>query len=95
MKNSLSKLAPLVSLIRRYALIILIVAVGAVYGYLIVTAGNLASKSPSDAKVQAAYKGTNRPKIDETVVQKLSELEDQNVQFQALLEAARNNPFAE
>lgn len=95
MNNLATKLMPILQIAKRYAVIILIVTVGAIYGYLILTAGQLASDVPSSAAISEAYKGTKRPEIDETVVQKLSELQDQNVQFQALLEEARKNPFAE
>lgn len=93
--NLFAKLAPALNSIQRYLLIIVMLAIGGIYGYLIMTAGQLAAKEPGANAVSDAYKATNSAEIDDAVIEKLSELQDQNVQFQALLEQARNNPFAE
>lgn len=89
------KLMPVVSFVKRYGVLMVIVGFGLIYGYLILLSGSLAQSEPSDQQVTESYKGADRPKIDQVIVDKLNELEDQNVQFQALIDEARRNPFSE
>lgn len=95
MKNSLEQLAPMVETLKKYLSIIVIVAVGGIYAFLVVTAGSMVENDPSQAEISDAYKKAKRPKIDDIVVKKITELQDQNVQFQALIDEARDNPFVE
>lgn len=95
MKNSLEQLTPAINALKKYLSIIIIILVGGIYAYLVVTAGSIAEKDPTQAETDEAYKKAKRPKIDETVVKKITELQDQNVQFQSLIDEARKNPFAE
>jgi hypothetical protein len=89
------KLIPVASFIKRYGVLMVIVGFGLVYGYLILLSGSLAQSEPSDQQVSENYKAADRPKIDQVIVEKLNELEDQNLQFQALIDEARRNPFSE
>lgn len=89
------KLTPVVSFIKRYGVLMVIIGFGLMYGYLILLSGSLAQSEPSDQQVAENYKAAERPKIDQVIVDKLNELEDQNVKFQALIDEARRNPFSE
>lgn len=95
MKDILNRLQPIIELVRRYSITIAVVAVGAVYGYLIYTSSNLVQVEPSDAQISEKYQSAKRPKIDESITNKLTELRDNNITFQALIDNARNNPFVE
>lgn len=91
----LAKLQPVLDFGRRYIVLIIIVAVGLVYGFLIYSSGKIAQQQPSQVKVTERYQGAKRPKIDQVIVKRLTELKDNNIQFQALIDGARQNPFSE
>ncbi len=95
MKEILGKIQPIFESLQRYSVTIAIVIVGAVYGYLIYTSSTLVQVEPSDAEVTERYQGTKRPKLDPVIAEKISELQDNNISFQALIDDARNNPFTE
>lgn len=95
MKLDISKLQPLVDFIRQYIVIIVIVFVGLTYGYIIFTSGQLANSQPSEEEVNKGYTNANRPKMDEAVEKKLSELQESNVKYQTLVNDGRDNPFQE
>lgn len=85
----------LTGILRRYMVMICIIAFGCLYGYLVYTAGQQAEIEPSEHEISAAYQGVNRAKFDESVADKMRQLESSNISVQALFEAARSNPFAE
>lgn len=95
MKELQNKLQPIVEIIRRYGITIAVVIVGGVYGYLIYTSSTLVQTEPSEAQISEKYQSAKRPKIDEAIISKLTELQDNNITFQALVDNARNNPFVE
>lgn len=81
--------------LKRYVAVISIAAIGAVYGYLVLTASQQANVRPSDDEVNNAYTKTSRPKLDDSAAKKLLQLESQNIDIQAIFDEARQNPFAE
>lgn len=95
MKQRLQQLKPVIEVLKKYSLVILIIAIGTVYGFTIHNSGKIVSQEPEQAKINEAYKGVKRPKIDEVISNRLDDLVDRNVQFNALLDKARQNPFLE
>lgn len=95
MDKILKQLSPLIKIAKRYGVIIFIVVVSSIYGYIIYTSSSLVAVEPSDHQVTENYKAAKRPKLDDVISKKISELEDRNVKFQALIKDARQNPFAE
>lgn len=89
------QLQKLTTLLKQYVVLICIVIFGSMYGFLIYTSGKLAERTPSEAKVSEQFQGSSRPRLDESVAQKLIELQDQNIEVKTLFEEARQNPFAE
>ncbi len=95
MDKSLQSLMPILTVLRRYSVLIAIVIVGAVYAYIIYTSGSLAKVEPSTDQINEKYKTVKRSNIDQVIINKLNDLEDRNPNFQALLDEARANPFTE
>lgn len=96
MNNSLvRKLQPIAERLQRYNIIIAIILVSLAYGYLIYNSGKAVQVEPSKAAISEKYRRVKRPKIDNTVVQKLNDLQDNNINFQGLINEARSNPFTE
>lgn len=95
MKQGIQRLKPIVDVIKKYGLVIMIIAIGTVYGLTIHNSGKIVNLEPEKSKIDEAYKGVKRPKIDDVISNRLNDLVDRNVQFNALLDKARQNPFLE
>lgn len=80
---------------KRYSIIIFIIIFGALYGYLVYTAGQQAELEPSQKQISDAYTGISRPQLDAAIADKLRSLESSNVDVQTIFNDARNNPFSE
>ena len=76
----------------RYRVILLVAGLVGCYGFLITRIGAYTQREPS---TQVSEQAIKRLTIDEESIQKIKDLEDQNVEVRALFERARNNPFSE
>ncbi len=81
--------------LKRYCVILCAIIFGAMYGYLVFTAGQQAELEPSETAINEAFKGTSRPKLDESAAEQLRQLESSNNDVQSIFNEARNNPFSE
>ncbi len=80
--------------IKRFAPIITIIGIVAVYVFLILQISNATQQTPSEELTSAQSEGNiKRLKIDQESVTKIQQLEDQSVGVQALFNEARQNPF--
>jgi hypothetical protein len=91
----LAKLNPYVVIIKRYRILIFILALLGIYTFLIIRIGKITQTEPSSASVDEKQKTVQRLKIDQVSVNKMLQLEDHNVEVKSLFEQARNNPFNE
>lgn len=94
-KNITAKILPALQGLKRYAVFIFILVVLVVYGYLVFHINGLASQEPPEDAIAERLKTVQRPRIDEDALNKIQQLEDQNIQVQTLFQDARDNPFAE
>jgi hypothetical protein len=78
--------------LQRSASFIFILVVLCVYGFLIFKISTLLQAEPSEAAI-SEQSTVKRLKIDQNSINKIKELEDQNVGVQSLFESARDNPF--
>ena len=75
----------------RYRVIIVTVLVVALYGFLILQINNASNAPANSEEVVATRKSV--PRIDEQTIEQLKQLQDNNVNVQALFNDARSNPF--
>lgn len=75
----------------RYHGVLVLVAVVALYGYLIMQVNAAANVEPNAEEIVAIKKRT--PHIDPETVKQLQQLQDNSVSVQALFNDARTNPF--
>lgn len=94
-KNIPARLRSFVLKARRYLPITLVVIVAVVYGWLIFRINVLNRREPSDDAVAEKLQTAKRPKIDQSTIDKINELEDNSTEVQTLFKDARNNPFQE
>lgn len=95
LKDIIGKIGPALLSAKKYLVFIFVVVVLVVYGYLVFHINTLASQQPEEDAVTERLKTVQRPKIDEDVLEKIEQLEDQNIHVQTLFQQARDNPFVE
>lgn len=99
MKNDLEKyikkLLPVAGFIQKYSRFLFFLLLAGICGFLIFRINSLAGVTPSESDITDRLQTVTRPRIDESALQKIQELQDQNVQVQSLIQDARDNPFSE
>ena len=78
---------------RVYATFIFIITVLLIYSFLVLRISVLSQAEPSEAEAAEQAVTVKRLKIDQNAIDKIEELEDQNIAVQSLFQAARDNPF--
>ena len=78
---------------QRYASFIFIISILLIYAFLVVRISVLSQASPSEDAIAEQSNTIKRLKLDETSIQKIEQLEGQNVEVKSIFEKARDNPF--
>lgn len=89
------KLQPLMAVGQTYVKFIFFVFVSLLAAFLIFQINHFSGVEPSEDEVSEKLQTIQRPHIDENSLQKIQQLQDQNVQVQSLFEQTRENPFSE
>jgi len=79
--------------IKPHIIFIFLISAISIYGILVFQINRLSSVEPSEEKISEELNTIKRPKIDQETIDKIEQLEDQNVAVQSLFQAARDNPF--
>lgn len=99
MKNQLSdilaKLKPLAVLFKTYAVFIFFIIFLGLMGFLIFRINHYARVEPTDDAIQDKLKAVQRPRVDQAALDKIQQLQAQNVEVNSLFDNARQNPFNE
>jgi len=90
-----SKTAPILSSLHRYMVLIFILAFLGIYGFLVFRINTLAGGEPSEEAVEERLNTVQRPRVDQNAVDKIEQLQTQNIEVKTLFDQARNNPFSE
>ncbi len=90
-----TKVLPFFKTLQRHAVLLFLLVLVGIYGFLVYRINSLTRIEPSDSAVAEKLETVKRPKIDETAVQKIKQLQGQNVEVKSLFDRARNNPFNE
>ncbi len=94
-KKLAEKIKPLFRFLKRYAVLIFIVAIVGIYGFLVFRINSLVQTEPSEDAVTEKLQNVKRPKIDQSAIDKIQQLQGQNIEVKSLFDQARNNPFSE
>jgi len=95
LKTILQKLTAALKVFKRYQTIVFIILLALIYGFLVFRINTLSSQQPSDADIALQQTASKSPHIDQTVVDKIQQLQDNSVQVKTLFSNARKNPFSE
>src|SRR5690348_16241548 len=90
-----TKILTKLSQLSRYKTFIFVLGFLIIYGFLVVRINILSRREPTEDAISQKLQSVQRPKIDQTALNKIQALQDQNVQVQALFKQARDNPFSE
>jgi len=90
-----AKFVPVLHWLKRYRVILFIVALVGLYSVLVLRINMLNNQVPDDNAVTTELQAVHPPKLDPTIVTKIQQLQDNSVDVQALFNQARNNPFQE
>jgi len=94
LKPLLKRLHPFINLLRRDSVGIFLVIVAIIFGSLIWRIGTLTGAEPSQADLNERLKSVIRPRIDPKSIQKIQDLQAENVDIQSYF-SDRDNPFQE
>lgn len=81
--------------LQRYQVVLFIVAIVGLYGFLVLQISTASQSEPTQSQIDEQLGSIKRLKIDQGSIDKIQQLEDQNVVVQSLFETARDNPFQE
>ncbi len=95
LKDVVAKIQPIIQFVKRYSVFIVLIVTLAIVGFFIFRINQYSSSEPSDSDVSEKLKTVQRPKIDKAILDKIDQLEGQNIQVQSLFDQARKNPFSE
>lgn len=95
LKNLPAGAKKLANKFKRFEVITFIVLLVGLYGFLILQISSSATREPTQAEVMEELGSVKRLRIDQASIDKIQQLEDQNVVVQSLFEDARQNPFSE
>ncbi|MCA9330473.1 hypothetical protein KC957_00340 [Candidatus Saccharibacteria bacterium] len=95
-KPSISEqLKPAVQFVTKYKKFLFGLVVLLILTFLVFRINQLSSAEPSEAAIDEKLQTVTRPKIDQSILDRIQQLQDQNVEVKALFDQARNNPFNE
>lgn len=89
----LAKLVPIKTFISRYVVIIFIVSVVAVFSFMTLGIANFADREPTMLQIDEKRLSVKVVKLDEKSINKIKELQDQNISIESLFNNGRENPF--
>jgi hypothetical protein len=95
LKTLLPKLILLLKRMRGALPFMFVVVLLIIYSLLVFRINSLIRSEPSQGAIDAKLQTIKRPKIDQSVVDKIQQLEDNSAPVQSLFQQARDNPFHE
>ncbi len=94
-KEFTNRFTTLLAKFQRFQMLLFIVLVASVYGFLVLKISQLSNAEPSATAITENLKGVKRPKIDQSAIDKIEQLQSTNIEVKSLFNQARDNPFQE
>lgn len=79
--------------LQRYAGFLFVISVLLIYSFLVFRISLLSDPEADEAAIAEQMTTVKRLKVDQNSIDRIEQLEDQNVGVQSLFEEARDNPF--
>lgn len=90
-----TKLQKVLAFGQQHFAVIVIGLFGILYGYIILQISTIANSTPDETQVTEQIKAVPHPKINKETAETIENLQEQNVNVQAIFNEARDNPFSE
>ncbi len=94
-KDIVNKLKPTLAWLKKHRIVIAIISVLFLYSFMVVEINALNRREPSEDAINEKLQTIKRPRIDDATIKKIEQLQDNNVDVEALFKTARENPFQE
>ena len=91
----LEKLSIAAEFVKRFRFILVFTIFSVLYGYILIQVNGIIAKKPSESQISEKATAAPKTKIDPKLAEKITSLEDQNIQIKTIFSDARKNPFAE
>jgi len=91
----LDKVTRLMSFIKRFRFMFAFAIFSLMYGYLIVQMNNISSREPNESQISSQTSSAPQTKIDPKLADKITSLEEENIEIKTIFNEARKNPFSE
>ncbi len=89
----ITKLTPAKDFIVRYAVIIFVLSVVAIFAYMTLNIAHFANLDPTSNQLDEKTNSLTAVKLDEKSITKIKQLQDQNINIESLFDNGRANPF--
>lgn len=93
LKTYISKLIPVKEFIVHHVVILFIVGIFAVFSFMTISIARFSDRSPSQLQIDEKKLSVRVVKLDEASINKIKELQDQNISIESLFNNGRANPF--
>lgn len=94
-KDIAKKLQPLIGFIKNYIKFIFLIFMLMIFTFLVFRINQFNSRVPTEEALEEKLQNIQKPVLDDSVITKIQQLEDQNIEVKSLFEKARQNPFDE
>lgn len=99
MKLDLKSLTKIIEPVKKFLAVygkwVMAFMVVCVFGFIFYRISYFNSVQPSEDSINEKLNNLQRPRIDKDIINKLQNLEHDNIQVQSLFNQARDNPFTE
>lgn len=92
-KTYTAKLIPVKQFIVRYAVLLFIVAVVAIFSFMTLGIAHFSDRAPTQLQIDEKKLSVKVVKLDEASINKIKELQNQNISIESLFDNGRANPF--
>jgi hypothetical protein len=89
----LNKLLPIKNFLVRYAVVIFIVCVVGIFSFMTLQISRYSDAEPTLAQIQDKEDSFRSVKLNDQAVNKIKQLQSQNVNIESLFDNGRANPF--
>lgn len=94
-KDIVNRLKPILAWLKKHRIVIAIISVLFLYSFMVIEINALNRREPSEDAINEKLQTIKRPRIDDATIKKIEQLQDNNVDVEALFKTARENPFQE
>ena len=89
------QIKPVIRFLSTYKKFLFVLVVLSIILFLVFRIKQLSMAEPTQAAIDDKLQTVARPKFDQAVLDRIQQLQDQNVEVKSLFDQARNNPFSE